>query len=96
MADDDENGLQIVLSPVQLAAILEGETVDEQSTVSNRLLGALTVVGGAIELVGSAGLLLTPEPTMVTKAGGVVLAAHGSDTLSTGIQQVWTGRPKTT
>jgi hypothetical protein len=33
---------------------------------------------------------------MVTKAGGVVLAAHGSDTLSTGIQQVWTGRPKTT
>jgi hypothetical protein len=96
MTSNTEDGLQIVLSPMQLAAILEGQTLDRGATVFNRLWGALTVVGGAIELVGSAGLLLTPEPTMVTKASGFALGAHGSDTLSTGLQQVWTGRPRTT
>jgi hypothetical protein len=93
---DEEGGVQVVLTPVQLAAILEGYTVGEEATNTNRLWGGLTVVGGAIELVGSAALLLTPEPTMVTKVGGAALAVHGSDTVSTGLVQVWTGRPQTT
>jgi hypothetical protein len=32
---------------------------------------------------------------MLTKAGGAVLATHGADTASTGLLQVWTGRPQT-
>ena len=49
-----------------------------------------------MELVGAAALLLTPEPTLVTKVAGGALAVHGSDTTSTGIVQVITGRTRTT
>lgn len=91
-----DDGMTIVLSPVQLAAVLEGATLDEKTSNSNRLWGGLQVVGGAIELVGAAALLLTPEPTMVTKVGGGVLGAHGADTISTGLRQLWSGRPETT
>jgi hypothetical protein len=95
-AASDSDGLSIILSPVQLAAVLEGETVSEPETRSNRLWGAVTLIGGAIELIGSAALLLAPEPTMVTKVAGGALAVHGSDTVATGMRQVWTGRPQTT
>jgi len=88
--------LQIVLSPIQLAAILENTTIAAPETASNRLLGGIKILGGAIELVGAAALLAVPEPTMATKVGGVVLAAHGSDTMSAGLQQVFSGRPQTT
>lgn len=30
---------------------------------------------------------------MLTKAGGVVLGAHGSDTVVAGARQLWTGEP---
>jgi hypothetical protein len=43
-------------------------------------------------MVGAAALILAPEPTLASKAGGLALAAHGSDTLSTGFWQVWTGQ----
>lgn len=92
----DGGGISIILSPVQLAAVLEGQTVSDTETRTNRLWGAVTLIGGAIELVGSAALLLTPEPTMVTKVAGGALAVHGSDTVSTGLRQIWTGRRQTT
>ncbi|WP_323837611.1 hypothetical protein [Photorhabdus africana] len=36
---ESENGLRIVLSPVQLAAILSDNTITEEETWSNRILG---------------------------------------------------------
>ena len=91
-----EAGLEIVLTPVQLAAILENESIEESSTLSNRLWGAVTLIGGAIELAGAGALLLTPEPTMVTKIAGGTLGVHGADTASTGLMQIVSGRTRTT
>lgn len=91
-----EDGLSIVLSPVQLAAVLQGVSISTPETRSNRLWGVVTIIGGGIELIGSAALLLTPEPTMITKAGGIALGLHGSDTASTGMRQVWTGEREIT
>lgn len=87
-----DDGLTIALSPVQLAAILSDQPISEGETAANRVWGGLKLLGGSLEMVGAAALLLVPEPTLVTKAGGVALAAHGSDTLSAGLWQVWTGQ----
>lgn len=91
-----DEGLTVVLSPVQLAAVLSGQEITEGETRSSRLWGGLKVLGGSLEMVAAAALVLTPEPTMVTKAGGVVLGAHGSDTINTGLWELWTGRPQQT
>jgi hypothetical protein len=91
-----ENDLEIVLTPVQFAAILEGESIEESSALGNRFWGAATVVGGALEMVGGAFLLLAPEPTTITKIAGGALAVHGADTASAGIMQVVSGRTHTT
>src|SRR5262245_5451956 len=96
MTDTIDEGLEIVVTPVQLAAILENDSVEESSSMSNRLWGAATLAGGAIELIGAAALLLTPEPTMITKIAGGTLGAHGLDTSSTGIMQIVSGRTRTT
>ena len=97
MADlADTEGLSVVLSPVQLAAVLQGATVTTPEHRANRLWGVVTLVGGGIELIGSAALLLTPEPTMLTKVGGVALGIHGSDTAATGMRQIWTGEREVT
>jgi len=95
-SDADATDLEIVLSPIQLAAILEGGTINETETQSNRLWGGVKLLFGAIELVGGVVLLVAPEPTMVTKAGGVVLGGHGADTAAAGMRQLWYGREKTT
>lgn len=91
-----QEGLEIVLSPLQLAAILENDSIDRGSCLSNRFWGAASVVGGAIELVGAAGLLLAPEPTTVTKISGGVLGVHGLDTMSAGVMQVVSCQTRTT
>jgi hypothetical protein len=92
----EEDGLEIVLSPLQFAAILENETIEESSSLTNRFWGAATAVGGALEMVGGAVLLLTPEPTTITKIAGGTLVVHGADTTSTGVMQVISGRTHTT
>ena len=94
--DDEVEGLTIALTPVQMAAVLGGEEVPESASLSNRLWGTLGLVGGVVELVGAGVLCLAPEPTMVTKAGCVVLGVHGFDTLATSGRQVWTGTPQRT
>lgn len=91
-----EDGIQVILSPVQLATILAGEQVNQGETRTNRLWGGLQMIGGTLEMVGAAALILAPEPTLATKAGGLVLAGHGSDTISSGFWQMWTGRPQRT
>lgn len=93
---DDEAGLSITLTPLQLAAVLEGGTVEGAPTLSTRLWGAATLVGGALELVGAGALLLTPEPTALTKVAGGVLGAHGADTAAAGARQLFSGQPTTT
>lgn len=92
----NEEGLEIVLTPIQLAAVLENETIEETDMLSNRLWGVATLAGAAIELVSAGVLLLAPEPTMVTKIAGGTLGVHGMDTASTGIMQIVSGRTRTT
>ncbi len=89
---DEQSSISVVLTPVQLAAILKGDSISSESTLSNRLWGGLTLVAGVAEMVGGAALCAVPEPTGATKVGCVVLGGHGIDTASTGLQEVWTGR----
>jgi hypothetical protein len=96
MPDDTEaedDGLTLAMTPVQLAAALSDEgAVYQGESDSNRFWGGLRAVGGIAELVGAGLLLAAPEPTMATKAGGIVLGAHGLDTVQSGARQLWTGK----
>ena len=85
-------GLRVILTPLQLASVLENETLVEGGTIGNRLIGGLRLLGCGLEVAGGGALLLVPEPTMLTKAGGGALVAHGADQCVTGGRQVWTGR----
>lgn len=96
MSDSDEIGLSIALSPIQLAAVLDGTTLSREDNANPRFWASVQLLGGALELVGAAALILVPEPTMATKVGGGALAVHGSDTISTALQQLFTGRTQTT
>lgn len=42
-------------------------------------------------MIGAGGLLLAPEPTMLTKVGGVALGAYSADITQSGPRQAWTG-----
>ncbi|WP_430914599.1 hypothetical protein [Klebsiella sp. 141130] len=75
------NGLYIVMSPVQLAAVMSDKTVTEAETLQNRLLGGLDVAMSTVELAGATILCAAPDPTMLTKAACVVVGAHGLDSL---------------
>lgn len=87
-----EQGLTIVMSPVQLAAVLSHDTVSDDATFTNRLWGGARTIGAAVELIGAGVLCVLPEPTMASKAGCVVLGLHGSDNFVAGARQVWSGR----
>lgn len=87
-------GLTVAISPVQLAAVMSGQSISEGETQTSRIFGGLRLLAGALEMVGAGALLLVPEPTLATKAGGVALAAHGADTTSAGFWQLWTGVPQ--
>ncbi|OLL28014.1 hypothetical protein BTH42_29965 [Burkholderia sp. SRS-W-2-2016] len=88
---DDSDGLRIVLSAPQLAAVLARQSISQTEMLTNRLWGGLQVVGGVLEMVGAAALCVLPEPTMASKAGCIVFGAHGSDTAAAGLRQMWTG-----
>ena len=87
----EEDGLTLVLTPPQLAAVLSGGTLYEAS-IANRALGVAGAIFGALEVLGGGALLLFPEPTLLTKVGGGVLGTHGVDTFQAGVRQAWTGR----
>ncbi len=89
-------GVDIILTPLQLTAVLDQESLSTESATSNRWWGAVSVLAGALELVGAGALLAVPEPTLVTKAAGGALGAHGIDTASTGVKQVLSGRSEST
>ncbi|KAL2802677.1 hypothetical protein BJX63DRAFT_437639 [Aspergillus granulosus] len=55
----------------------------------NRGVGALQLIGGALEVTaGAAGMA---APTGVTQVLGAVAIVHGSDTVLTGLETLWTG-----
>ena len=87
-----DDGLRIVLTPTQLAAVLTGGSLDGRSSNWTRAWGGLKLVFGGLEELGAGALLLAPEPTMLTKVAGVGLGVHGADTLQSGARQAWTGR----
>lgn len=89
---NEDKGLTFALSPVQMAAIVRRKTVSQGETLSNRLWGGLGIVDGVAEIFGAGVLCIVPEPTMITKAGCVVVGAHSLDTLNASLKQVWTGR----
>ncbi|MGF6378585.1 hypothetical protein GCT19_10715 [Paraburkholderia sp. CNPSo 3155] len=68
----DGDGMRVVLSAPQLAAILTRGSISQTEMLSNRLWGGLQVAAGVAEMVGAAALCVLPEPTMASKAGCVV------------------------
>ncbi|ADG16538.1 conserved hypothetical protein [Paraburkholderia atlantica] len=93
---DNAEGVKVVLSAPQLAAVLSRQSISHTEMLSNRLWGGLQVVGGVLEMVGAGALCVLPEPTMASKAGCVVFGVHGSDSAAAGLRQVWTGRDTAT
>ncbi|WP_147195021.1 RNase A-like domain-containing protein [Pantoea sp. CCBC3-3-1] len=89
---DNNDGIKIILSPVHLAALLSDKSVSEGETLSNRLYGGLGLAGGIIEMFGAGAMCIAPEPTMLTKAGCVIVGTHSLDTVQASLRQVWTGR----
>jgi hypothetical protein len=55
--------LKMVLTPIQLAALIQGASINPQEIFLNRVWGGAMLIGGAVELVGGVTLLLTPERT---------------------------------
>ncbi|KXU90323.1 hypothetical protein CI15_03705 [Paraburkholderia monticola] len=93
---NESDGVRVVLSAPQLAAVLARQSISPTEMLSNRLWGGLQVVGGVLEMVGAGALCVLPDPTMASKAGCIVFGAHGSDTAAAGLRQVWTGRDTAT
>lgn len=89
---NDSNEVRMILSPVQLAAVLSDASISEGETLSNRLWGGLGVVGGVVEMFGAGVLCAIPEPTTLSKIGCVVVGVHSLDTVQASARQVWTGR----
>lgn len=57
--------------------------------VTARLVGGLQVIGGGLEIALGVGAVAVPEP--VSTAGGVILIAHGGDTVIAGFRSLWYG-----
>lgn len=76
---DNENGIVIAMSPVQMAAALSDRSISEGETLSNRLFGGLGLAGGVVEMFGAGIMCVVPEPSMLTKVGCVVVGTHSLD-----------------
>ncbi|MCO5248151.1 MAG: DUF4225 domain-containing protein [Chitinophagales bacterium] len=68
------------------------EDNNSNSSLVNRFTGGLKAASGTLQMVGGVGLLLTPEPTMLTKVGGAIALSHGADDFQSGIRQLFTGK----
>jgi hypothetical protein len=63
---------------------------DELSPVWARAVGGLQILGGGLEVAFGVGGLAAP--TGVTQVGGIILVAHGGDTVIAGFRTLWHGR----
>lgn len=63
-----------------------------ESILNARLVGGIQVIGGSLEVLLGAGGVLVPEPA--TTVGGVILVAHGSDTIVAGFRSLVYGEVK--
>lgn len=61
----------------------------EGSSWMTRAVGAIQIIGGGLEMALGVGGIVLPEPA--TTAGGVILVAHGSDTVIAGFRTLWSG-----
>lgn len=83
--------MRIVMSPVQLAAVLSDKTVTESDTLTNRLTGGLELIIGCLEMAGATALCMAPEPTGLTKVGCVVVGAHSMDSINSAANRMLSG-----
>jgi len=65
----DSDGVRVVLSAPQLAAVLARQSISQSEMSFNWIWGGLQIVGGVLEMVGAGALCVLPEPTMASKAG---------------------------
>lgn len=65
--------------------------LDDEHHLLERGAGVLQGIGGIGQITGGLGLLLAPEPTMLSKVGGAALALHGLDDLIAGARTAWDG-----
>ena len=54
-----------------------------------RLVGGIQIIGGTLEVLLGTGGILVPEPA--TTVGGVILVAHGTDTIIAGFRSLFSG-----
>lgn len=87
-----DDGIKIMMSPVQLTAAILDKTVTEGETLSNRLQGGLNLALGTLKLTGATALCIAPDPSGLTKAACVVVGAHSLDSINAAANQALTGR----
>lgn len=66
-----------------------GDPVPTGPSWATRAVGAIQVIGGGIEVALGVGGIVLPEPA--TTVGGVILVAHGGDTVIAGFRTLWSG-----
>lgn len=59
------------------------------ATWGARLVGGIQVIGGGLEIALGAGGIILPEPA--TTIGGIILVAHGTDTVVAGFRTLYYG-----
>lgn len=65
------------------------DTGQNGASWGSRLVGGIQVIGGGLEIALGVGGIVLPEPA--TTVGGVILVAHGADTVVAGFRTLWHG-----
>ncbi len=83
-------GMSLVISatPAQSGGV--------RAWIRRYVVNGLMMVGGALEVVGGAGLILSPDPSLTTKGAGTFLVFHGWDNLRTGWCNMLDGKDRET
>jgi hypothetical protein len=72
----------------------DGQAPAGQASWGTRLVGGLQVIGGGLEVALGVGGIVVPEPA--TTVGGIILVAHGTDTVIAGFRTLWYGEVQAT
>ena len=92
-ADPLHGALKIAVTPAQIAAAFEHETLDNDAPrMTTRLFGAVRMLGAFVEGSAAAALAAAPEPTMLTKVASVGVGLYAADQFATSLDEMWTGR----